>query len=115
MLSWPLSLVVDNSLGVGAGRRDGNDDDDGDHDRHHFQSLEFTFKGSPCIFHHASGDLVTYVHGDDYVTAGDPIQLKWLRTKLEEKYECHGARTQRAQGIESAQPSHQVGRGWSRI
>ena len=44
-------------------------------------------KASPCISYHAGKDLTTYVHGDDYVTAGTPEAFKWLKKTLEAKYE----------------------------
>jgi len=42
---------------------------------------------SPCTFYHADRSRRTYVHGDDYVTVGKDADLKWLRKKLEAKYE----------------------------
>ena len=44
-------------------------------------------KASPCTFYHPDKNLRTYIHGDDYVTVGKEADLKWLRNKLEEKYE----------------------------
>ena len=43
-------------------------------------------KVSPCIFHHRERGIRTYVHGDDYVSTGKPIELKWMKTQLESKY-----------------------------
>ena len=41
--------------------------------------------------HHAyfstrRGDLATYVHGDDFVTSGEPCDLDWLKAGLSERY-----------------------------
>jgi hypothetical protein len=44
-------------------------------------------KASPCTFYHADRSLRTYIHGDDYVTVGKDADLKWLRKKLEDRYE----------------------------
>ncbi len=43
-------------------------------------------KSSPCVFEHEQRDLKTFVHGDDFVTSGDPDQVKWLEGKLMDKY-----------------------------
>ena len=40
----------------------------------------------PCICYHEARDIRTFVHGDDYVSAGDSGDLIWLRQKLEERY-----------------------------
>ena len=45
-----------------------------------------TGRSSPCIFYHKERQIRTFVHGDDYVSAGDAEDLKWLKAKLEEKY-----------------------------
>ena len=42
---------------------------------------------SPCMFYKKKDrGIRTYVHGDDYVSSGQPQQLKWMRTQLESKY-----------------------------
>ena len=43
--------------------------------------------GHPCVFHHASRNLWTMVHGDDYVTAGRKVDLAWLEDILGKQYE----------------------------
>ena len=43
-------------------------------------------RSSPCIFYHEAKDIRTFVHGDDYVSAGSSEDLCWLRKRLEEKY-----------------------------
>ena len=43
-------------------------------------------KASPCVFFHPEKGIRTYVHGDDYVSAGRPESLKWMRAQLEKKY-----------------------------
>ena len=43
-------------------------------------------RSSPCIFYHENKDIRTFVHGDDYVSAGSSEDLDWLRKRLEEKY-----------------------------
>ena len=42
---------------------------------------------SPCVFHHPQRGLRAYVHGDDFVVVGMPKDLKWMQSKVEEKYE----------------------------
>ena len=34
---------------------------------------------SPCTFHPKARSIRTFVHGDDYVSAGKPEQLEWLQ------------------------------------
>ena len=36
-------------------------------------------KASPCVFHHESPGIRTFVHGDDYVSTAMPEQLQWLK------------------------------------
>ena len=43
--------------------------------------------GHPSVFWHEARDLVTLVHGDDYVTSGHDEHLDWLKTQLEASYE----------------------------
>ena len=53
------------------------------------QLIEIGFKQgttSPCTFYHPQSPIRTYVHGDDYVSAGQPPQLKWLQNQLEKTY-----------------------------
>ena len=33
---------------------------------------------SPCLFHHKEQDILTLVHGDDFMSAADPKDLNWL-------------------------------------
>lgn len=44
-------------------------------------------RASPCTFHHKERNIRTYIHGDDYVSVGTDHDLKWLRKRIEEKYE----------------------------
>ena len=44
-------------------------------------------KASPCLFYHAERKIRTFIHGDEYVSAGDRKGLLWLSTQLEAKYE----------------------------
>lgn len=41
---------------------------------------------SPCLFYHSTRDVVALVHGDDFVSAGSPEDLEWLRTVLAKRY-----------------------------
>ena len=41
----------------------------------------------PCVFTHPSRGLVCSVHGDDFTTAGEKLQLDWFEDSLEAKYE----------------------------
>ena len=43
-------------------------------------------KASPCVFHHRERGIRTYVHGDGYVSAGKPDELKWMKHQFESKY-----------------------------
>ena len=45
-------------------------------------------KASPCVFHHAPRGIPTYVHGDDYVSTGQPHQLQWMKIELEKIYQA---------------------------
>eukprot|EP00973_Karenia_brevis_P096115 12430674-Karenia_brevis.AAC.1 len=42
---------------------------------------------SPCIFWHRERDIVTMVHGDDFVSAGGKEDLKWMSERLTEQFE----------------------------
>ena len=51
-------------------------------------SLGFTRgAGYPCLFCHHDRGIWTLVHGDDYVSAGRPGKLAWLKAELEKCYE----------------------------
>ena len=48
---------------------------------------EFTAgRTPPCLFHHRARDVMSFVHGDDFVSSGTPEDLEWLRTVLAKKY-----------------------------
>ena len=54
----------------------------------HLESLGFTRgRSNPCVFHHPSRGILTLVHGDDYASAGDGKQLRWLQVELEKKFD----------------------------
>lgn len=38
-------------------------------------------------FYHQQRGIRTYVHGDDYVSTGQPEQLRWLQIQLEQSYQ----------------------------
>ena len=40
---------------------------------------------SPCVFRHASRDLVVLIHGDDFVFAGAAADLVWVHKELEQR------------------------------
>ena len=42
---------------------------------------------SPCTSYHPTRAIRTYVHGDDYVSTGQPHQLKWQKEQLEKRYQ----------------------------
>ena len=42
---------------------------------------------SPCTFCHPKRAIITYVQGDDYVSTGQPPQLRWLKEQLEKRYQ----------------------------
>ena len=44
------------------------------------------------MFWHEARDLVTLVHGDDYVTSGQENLLDWLEKQLEAPYEMQTQR-----------------------
>ena len=44
-------------------------------------------KSSPCLFTHKERGISTFVHGDDYVSAAEGRQLKWLEGVLKAKYD----------------------------
>ena len=43
-------------------------------------------RSSPCLFRHAARGVSTLVHGDDFVSSGFEIDLRWLDQGLREKY-----------------------------
>lgn len=49
-------------------------------------------KAYPCIFVHKSRDMLTLVHGDDYVTSGEKEHLDWMQAELEKAYEIKSER-----------------------
>ena len=42
---------------------------------------------NPCMFHHPSRDILCLVHGDDFVSVGCPEMLRWLKSKLQGRFE----------------------------
>ena len=44
-------------------------------------------RSSHCFFRHAGRDVTTFVHGDDFATAGSLRQCTWLRGELEKIWE----------------------------
>ena len=44
-------------------------------------------KASPCTFYHKQRAIRTYVHGGDYVSVGQPVQLQLLNEMLEKQYQ----------------------------
>ena len=53
-----------------------------------FLALGFTQGlSSPCVFYHAERDIRTVVHGDDFTSISDDVQLKWLAAELRKRYE----------------------------
>lgn len=43
--------------------------------------------GHPSVFYHRERDIMTFVHGDDYVSSGMQGDLDWLEAELEKSYE----------------------------
>ena len=39
-------------------------------------------KSSPCLFHHADRDILTLVHGDDFMSTAKAAELDWLNNVL---------------------------------
>ena len=54
----------------------------------HLQAIGFK-KGrvNPCIFWHASRDIRTLVHGDNYFSSGCDDDLEWLRDQLSSQFD----------------------------
>ena len=44
-------------------------------------------KTNPCVFHHDTWEMCTFVHGDDFVTAGSPEALIWFEQALRKEFE----------------------------
>ena len=42
---------------------------------------------SPSIYYHPQYDLMTLVHGDDFITAGGRAECQWMRRRLERRFE----------------------------
>ena len=59
----------------------------------HLVSLGFVRSiAFPCVFAHPVRDLLTLVHGDDYVTSGKAKDLDWMQAELEKAYEIKSSR-----------------------
>ena len=41
----------------------------------------------PCMYHHPSRDILCLVYGGDFVSVGCPEMLRWLRAKLQGRFE----------------------------
>lgn len=55
-------------------------------------------KGHPAIFYHPEREMMTLVHGDDYVTAAMSEDLDWLEGELQKEYEIKTQRTRPIEG-----------------
>ncbi len=44
-------------------------------------------KYNPCTYWHKGRKLRTLVHGDDFVTTGDRENVRWLKKKMEERFD----------------------------
>ena len=42
---------------------------------------------SPCMRRHPSRDILCLVHGDDFVSVGCPEMVRWLKSKLQGRFE----------------------------
>ena len=42
---------------------------------------------NPCVFYHPVRDIMTLAHGDDYASAGNGEQMRWLHVELEKRFE----------------------------
>ena len=42
---------------------------------------------NPCMYQHPSKQIRCLVHGDDFVSVGDPENLKWMKDKLNARFE----------------------------
>ena len=54
----------------------------------HMRSIGFIQgRASNCLYVHETRDISSLVHGDDYVSAGAPSDLDWMKQELEKKFE----------------------------
>jgi len=44
-------------------------------------------RGFPSLFYHPGWEVMTLVHGDDYMSSGSKEAMKWLKNILEKEYE----------------------------
>eukprot|EP00973_Karenia_brevis_P081866 11349902-Karenia_brevis.AAC.1 len=44
-------------------------------------------KSSPCVFHHVGRDILTMVHGDDFLSTATEANLRWLKGILDTTFE----------------------------
>ena len=56
--------------------------------------------GHPAVFHHAERNIMTLVHGDDYLSSGFQDDLDWLESKLSAAYEIKTQRIGAGNGCE---------------
>ena len=42
---------------------------------------------NPCMYHHEKRGIVCLVHGDDFVSVGKSLDLKWMKEKLKARFE----------------------------
>ena len=47
---------------------------------------------NPCLFKHKTKNIVTLVHGDDFLTAGSDDDLTWMHTEIAKKLEVKTGR-----------------------
>ena len=45
-------------------------------------------KNEPCVYYHATLDLVVIVYVDDLLIDGDETSIKWFYAKLSDTYKC---------------------------
>ena len=66
----------------------------------HLETIGFSRgRGHPCVFDHPSRDIKTFVHGDDYVSAGSDESMDWLEAELAKADpDPETERTERAEG-----------------
>ena len=46
-----------------------------------------TGKYNPCMFYHPGRGIACLVHGDDFVSVGEHVDLDWMKEKLKERFE----------------------------
>ena len=56
--------------------------------------------GHPAVFHHAERNIMTLVHGDDYLSSGFQDDLDWLESELSAAYEIKTQRIGAGNGCE---------------